>query len=103
MDVKPITAEGTLPALVAGVLTGVVVLLGALSQAAFLFSGPLEAGLPMAVGAALFAAAVTLPPTVVRANFTCISKTAMISNTPAMIAHAPVSPAGIGDSVGTVK
>ena len=58
MDVKPITAEGTLPALVAGVLTGVVVLLGALSQAAFLFSGPLEAGLPMAVGAALFAAAV---------------------------------------------
>ena len=50
--------EAWLPGLVAGLLSGVVVLLGALSQAALIFSGPLEGWLPLGMGAALFAAGV---------------------------------------------
>lgn len=53
------SAEGLLPAIVAGVLSGFVILLGAVSQAALVYSGPLQGGLSMGIGAALFAAAVT--------------------------------------------
>lgn len=54
-----LSAEGLLPAIVAGVLSGLVILLGAVSQAALVYSGPLEGGLSMGIGAALFAATIT--------------------------------------------
>ena len=53
-----LSAEGLLPAIVAGLLSGLVILLGAVSQAALVYSGPLEGGLSMGIGAALFAAAI---------------------------------------------
>ena len=52
------SAEGLLPAIVAGLLSGLVILFGAVSQAALVYSGPLEGGLSMGIGAALFAAAI---------------------------------------------
>ncbi|MDP9138142.1 MAG: SulP family inorganic anion transporter, partial [Pseudomonadota bacterium] len=47
-----------LPSLVSGMLCGIVIIVQATSQAAFIFTGPLEVHLPAGIGMALFASAV---------------------------------------------
>lgn len=47
-----------LPSLVAGMLCGIVIIVAAVSGAAFIFAGPLEQHLPLGIGISLFATAV---------------------------------------------
>ena len=47
-----------LPSLVAGMLCGIVIIVAAVSGAAFVFAGPLEEHLPLGIGISLFATAV---------------------------------------------
>ncbi len=52
------TPSNLLPSLVSGMLCGIVIIVAAASQAAFIFTGPLDVHLPIGIGIALFASAV---------------------------------------------
>src|SRR5688500_1442405 len=47
-----------LPSIVAGMLCGIVIIVAGVSQAAFIFTGPLEEHLPVGIGITLFASTV---------------------------------------------
>jgi SulP family sulfate permease len=47
-----------LPSLVSGILCGIVIIVAAASQAAFIFTGPLDVHLPVGIGISLFGSAV---------------------------------------------
>ncbi len=55
---KDYSPSQLLPSVVAGMLCGIVIIVAAVSQAAFIFTGPLEPYLPVGIGISLFASTV---------------------------------------------